>query len=318
MTLEQPDTARLLEAIEAARDLLRDHRGAADLPVPPVAAPLPSLLERCREMQAATAARVPEPIRTLHHFACSGGSLLSRCISAAPNVRLLSEIDPLSPHFTELEVPPFAPSDLLLQLRNSLRPVEDTRVLELFTVTLKALLAQCRARGERLVLRDHAHGHYCWGPDIPDRPSLRAIITGLEAPLSVVTVRDPLASYLSLRRNQWDHYAPKGLDEYLRRYGVFLDDHAGLPIHRYEEIVADPEPGLRRLLRDLDLGYDPRLPDLIAAVSVTGDSGRRGDRIVPRPPRAVPDDLAEEVAASTALRALRARLGYPEDGPEAL
>jgi hypothetical protein len=35
-------------------------------------------------------------VRTLHHVACSGGTLISRCLAALPGVVLLSELNPLN------------------------------------------------------------------------------------------------------------------------------------------------------------------------------------------------------------------------------
>ena len=302
------DAAALRAAIEEARGLLQAHGARADnLPADP--APLPSLLEQARALQAEAAAARPEPIRTLHHFACTGGSLFSRILAAGPNARLLSEIDPLSRHMIDPDKPMFAPTDLIRQLHHSFRGIETERIAEIFLGALEVLARQCRTRGERLILRDHAHSHYCHVDAMPERPTLHALAGRVGPVLGAVTVRDPLQSWLALTERGWVHFEPATPEEYARRYIAFLDDHAGLPVFRYEDLVAAPEAEMARLSEALALPFDPMVLDLIGAVRVTGDSGRTGDRIVPRPPRDIPPDLVEAAAGGT-FRALRTRLGY--------
>jgi len=62
----------------------------------------------------------PEPLRTAAHFACSGGTLISKCIAALPNVQLLSEVDPLSSYVAP-GANGFTPTDLVALLRQSSR-----------------------------------------------------------------------------------------------------------------------------------------------------------------------------------------------------
>jgi hypothetical protein len=40
----------------------------------------------------------PFVVRTLHHVACSGGTLISRCLAALPDVVVLSELNPTNRH----------------------------------------------------------------------------------------------------------------------------------------------------------------------------------------------------------------------------
>ena len=58
-----------------------------------------SLLARCDHVAEKYEATKPV-IRIIHHLACSGGTLISKCISAMPNVYLLSEVHP----FTDLGI----------------------------------------------------------------------------------------------------------------------------------------------------------------------------------------------------------------------
>ena len=227
-------TRRILDAVETALALVQDYAGAdlTNLPKEPI----PSLLEQCNHLIAETR---PEPLRLLHHFACTGGTLIAKCLAALPNTLLLSEIDPLSTMLFDPERPKFAPTDLVLNTRHSSHGEDEALLIEIFLGGLAALRAGAQLRGRHLVLRDHAHSQYCTSRDPASRPTLREIMPPDLALLSVVTLRHPVDSYLSLRANGWHGgMNPATIDEYARRYIAFLDRHSGLPWLRYEDFVA--------------------------------------------------------------------------------
>jgi hypothetical protein len=301
----------LMQTLSEALALLQEHAGRPDPQAYAPAPPLPSLLEQCASMVAARPG--PQPYRVLHHMACTGGTLISRCLATMPNVVLLSEIDPLSaiPLPKRGQIPRFEPSDLIYAARVGPRRVGQETILRMFRAALTELQAALEEQGQSLCLRDHAHSQFCTHEDPASRPNLNEILQGLGAPVrAAVTVRHPLDSFLSLQRNAWLHFTPETLEEYARRYLLFLDCHAGIEILRYEDFVTDPETGLQRLCDLLELPYVPGAESLLSVVALSGDSGRRGRRIAPRERRPVPEDLAQEAAQSKQMRVLCARLGY--------
>ena len=52
-------------------------------------------------------------IRSIHHFACSGGSLISKCLDVMPSVRLLSELHPNARKHLHTASHKFTPSDVI-------------------------------------------------------------------------------------------------------------------------------------------------------------------------------------------------------------
>lgn len=292
---------------------LRQRLGAvlSRLEAAPGAAPGP------KSGPASGAGPAAPPLRSVHHMACSGGSLISRALVAMPSVTLLSEIDPLSPLGLAApgQVPQFRPSDLIYAARCGARPLPLAAVERVFLAALAEMRDAVAAAGGRLCLRDHAHSQFCVADAPESRPSLRELLSRLGPVRSVVTVRHPVDSYLSLQANSWIHFTPDTIEEYARRYLAFLAAHAGVEILRYEDFVADPEAALQRLCTVLDLPYVAGAADLASVIRVTGESGRSSDRIAPRPRRPVPDALRRQIAESEALVALCARLGY--GGPEA-
>jgi hypothetical protein len=302
-------TAALAAEIEAALALLDEYaETAADQPVHDS---FPSLLAQCEAMCAGLAE--PEPVRTLHHFACTGGTLISKCIAALPGVVLLSEIDPLStlmlPDRTKRNPLPFAPRDLFTGFLLSARDIDQAVIAEGFRAAVEATASALARQGMHLVIRDHSHSQFCTRVDPAARPTVREMLSRGRPPVSAVTVRHPLDSFVSLSLQSWSRFSPHTLEEYSRRYMAFLDRHADLPILKYEDFVADPAQGLRALCDTLRLPFDPAALDLFRIIRISGDSGRSGFEIAPRPRR----DLSPEIAAGRdtgAYQALCARLGY--------
>ncbi len=309
------DARALLARIEEARALLNDHDHQKAL-TPRLADPLPSLIQQCRALSEDARQAEADPVRCLHHFACTGGTLIARHLAVQPNTVLLSEIDPLSRHHIDGSPPRFAPTDLIQHLRYSPRAMSEEVIGEVFLAGLEPLLADCRGRGRRLVLRDHAHSQFCHGAAPHDRPTLRALLMRRYPVRSVVTVRHPLDAYLSLAKNGWLHFTPGTLDEYACRYLAFLDAYEGVEIFRYEDFLAAPELHLRTICQALDLPFAGVQTELVAVMPLTGDSGRGGRSLQVHPRRPVPDDIADAARASHRYAALCARLGY-DPAPEA-
>jgi hypothetical protein len=297
--------AGLLKAVDDTLRLLDEH-STKHAPLPVTSDPLPSLLEQCQQACAEISAREPEPIRTIHHFACTGGTLICKQLAVLPNTRVLSEVDPLS----EMPRASFAPSDLILQLRSSGRSVDDDLLLNVFMAGLREIYEHSCATGGHLVLRDHAHSQFCWGDNICQRDSFLEVVQSRFPVRSVVTIRHPLDSYLSLRQRNWLSFAPQTLEEYSRRYMVFLDEYRGVDLFRYEDFVADPETEMQAICSVLELPFDPSFQDLFSLVHLSGDSGRTGTIIKERPRRPVSEAVAQECQSSETYHILCARIGY--------
>ena len=277
---------------------------------------LGSVLAECQNLILPAVTPVHAPVRLVHHFACTGGTLIARCLGVMPNVHLQSEVDPLS---TQLDSQRFRPTDLGFLARTGTRPVDRATVLRIFHAGLDVVLDQAGQLGRHVVLRDHAHSQYCVGDRIPDRPTLRAIVATAHPVLSLVSLRHPLDSYLSLQKNAWVHFTAQTLEEYAHRMTRFLDDHKDLPQIRYEDILADPAGQIQMACQKLRLRFNPAFGDLIADVTLSGDSGRKGSGFTRHPRRPVPDDIARQAATSPTYTTLCARLGYnPDPGAPAL
>lgn len=308
MTHDAPSRA-LLDSLDEALDMLRDYSDTLVEATSPVE-PLQSLLQKCE--QACAAIEEPQPLRMIHHFACTGGTIMSKALFALPNTVVLSEIDPLSKIMLSQNAKvPFAPTDLIFALRHSVRPVRDEIIIATFLEGLAAAKAELEKDGQRLILRDHAHSQFCReGVEFDMRPSLRDMVADRFDLRALVTMRHPLDSFLSLVANKWVHFSPGTLEEYCRRYLAFLDRHEGLPVVLYEDFTADPAAVLRQMCAHLALKFSPLAIDLVAVIRMSGDSGRNDTRIGPRPRREVPAEIDMQRSESGSYHALCARFGY--------
>lgn len=309
----------LKRALNDALAILQGHDGAhpsASQTSLAVASPLPSLLEQCEEICAGLDLRGVPAVRSVHHFACTGGTLMSKCIGALPGSVLLSEIDPLSTLHLENGRKLFFPTDILADLHIGVRRPPPQDLCDIFMAGILQMRDTLAERGQTLIVRDHAHSQFCTDIDFTSRPTLHDILARRTPVRALVTLRHPLDSFLSLGSNKWQHFAPFTLEEYCLRYGAFLEAHNGIERVCYEAFVADPEAVLKQICDILDLSFDPLALDLIGLFRFSGDSGRTGGTIAPRARRTVPEDLASQAGSSPAYEALCGGLGYDPD-PEA-
>lgn len=141
---------------------------------------------------------------------------------------------------------------------------------------------------------------------------LRAMLPGATV---IETRRDPLETAWSCFKQQFysqPHFAndPGNIAAYLRGCERAMDrwharDPARLRLHRYEDLLADPEPRIRALLADCGLDFDPAcLRFHEARRSVRTASAAQ----VRQPLRG---DTARARAYGAALDPLRAALGLP-------
>lgn len=304
MSRPQP-AEELIRKLDEALDLLRDYPALTS----PAAMPtehLASLLVQCEARVAAIPE--PTPLRSIHHFACTGGTLMSKVVAAMPNTLLLSEIDPLSDM-----IPPvrFMPTDVIFALRNSIRAVDPDIIIATFIAAVRAAKDGLARGGSHLVLRDHAHSQFCRDDtDAAARPTLHEMLRDHFPMRSVVTVRHPLDSFLALEKHGWIAFSPGTLDAYAERYIAFLERHRGISVIRYEDFVASPHTVSQELCEMLALPYSPFATEMTELIALSGDSGRNEGPIAARPRRPVSDAIAQQRPASKTYRTLCRRLGY--------
>jgi len=258
-----------------------------------------------------TEARTVVPaIRTLHHLAATGGTLIAKCIAAVESVWLASEINPLVEQSIR-----FDPRHLLSGLDARYRILGEDDVRDDFLWQVGRAQQLALQHHKHLVVREYTHALY-YGAQVEGRlVVLELLRAGGYATRSIATVRHPLDSYLSLLENVWLLQELRTLEIYSARHLQFLDDvdEAGLSIHRYEDFVSDPDRRLRRMTDELELEFPHGFRDRIASIVLTGDSGRSSADIGPRqrrrPSRRLLRQIRRELDSPSYVE-LCDRLGY--------
>ncbi|MGY5449835.1 hypothetical protein ACVFI8_02620 [Agarivorans sp. MS3-6] len=240
-----------------------------------------SLLERCERVCKQHEDKKPT-IRIIHHLACSGGTLISKCISAMPNVYLLSEVHP----FTDLAIgtgqPKYAPSDIISLSKYAGIPKQKQLAAKLFKNAISEVYSHVESMGGVLVLRDHTHADFSTTDEIPEKSTIVSILEDDYNVVSVLTIRDPIDSYSSLVKNGWVHFKPQTFDEYCRRLCLLLEQYDKDRVFKYEKFVENPQQQMLMIAKMLELSFSDEFEDIFGMFKVTGDSGRSTDVISAR------------------------------------
>ena len=254
-------------------------------------------IEKLREISPAD----PLQVRTIHHFSCTGGTMLAKCIASMANTVVLNEVDPLSAIPFRGDLDRFNPTDLVALMHQSGSPPEPDLVAKLFGNSIDQVATTLHQNGKTLVLRDHTHGHFLYGEGRDNRYTLKQILETAGLPLlSLITVRHPVRSYQSMVKMGWDgHLTPNTFDEYCQRYLSFLDAYSGVPIVRYEDFVSAPNEVMRTICEHLKLEYYADFQEVFHSFKFSGDSGRGSGTIEPRPNTPIDEGIKAQLNCSS-------------------
>lgn len=271
-----------------------------------------SLLERC-EAVASSATESKPKIRIIHHFACSGGTLISKCISTLPNTFLLSEAHPHTNLHMGGGKPKYLPSDLVTLSRYANIPSIGLLEKQLFKANIKEIALHVVNHGGSLVIRDHTHSDFCVGDSFSTSSTVADYLREDFKLVRLATIRNPIDSYMSLVKNNWVHFLPSSFDEYCKRFIAFTSEYKQSQIIKYEDFVSSPKKLMRKISKKLELPYSDSFSDIFDVFSVTGDSGRSGNQIEPRDRRELTDDIRREIEDSRLFRKISQDYGYSMD-----
>lgn len=245
-------------------------------------------------------------IASIHHLACTGGTIISKCIAALRGVYFLSEIHPF-----RANSPQFDPMAVIAQFQAQYGALSTTEMTSAFLAQM-AIVAQCvKQRRGHLVIRDHAHTDFCARGGTLAPTMLSTLSEAGYRTNAVVTIRDPVESYISMLNNGWREL---GFDSYCERWLAFLDCYSDRPVYRYEDFCKNPESEIIRMCDDLHIPFDSNFRDGIPNQRLTGDSGRRSDDIGGRAAKPISPELLQEINCSQAYsKILRGWPGYERD-----
>jgi hypothetical protein len=256
-----------------------------------------SLLDKCDDVVKQYRGEKPI-LRVIHHLACSGGTLISQCIASMPNTFLLSEMHPTTQLHFGSEGARFTPTDFIVQARFGRFPKQDVLAKRIFVSSVEAAELHIRQIGSALVIRDHTHSDYSLGANVASYPVVKNILSERFQVRSLLTVRDPIDSYLSLIKNGWLSFSPASFDEYCSRYITMVSHYSDAKICRYEDFVDDPLNFMKSICEYWDLTFSDCFTSIFDLANVSGGSGRKSETIQKMERKLISDELMEEIKSS--------------------
>lgn len=241
-----------------------------------------------------------QPVRVVHHLACSGGTIMSRCLCAMPGVVLLSEIHPTMNMRRR--------SDPLLQAKDAYALVDDADLAAAFVREIRLVKDRCDDAGRPLIIRDHTSADF-FADRFDELTTARVLADHFDV-VRVCTVRHPIDAWLGMRAQDW---MPLQLEAYCERFARFAARAAETGFERYEDFVLDPGASMERVCGQLAV---PFAPDFLrrldqAGAHLTGASGRQSVvRIEPRPRRVIDEATLDRFQQAESYRRAVATLGY--------
>jgi len=190
---------------------------------------------------------------------------------------VISEVNPTRFHYS---FNPYDPVQLLISQTSLKNEKEFTNKVFLDRVELCYRLTS--NKNKTLVLRDHTHSDYFRMRDINNITNFSSLIDILKVRfdlLSMLTVRQPLESYLSLHKflkNIKTNLIVQDFDDYCARTILMIRHYKNLevPIFKYEDFCATPHDVMQRMCEKLELKYNKNFDKEFSKYLMTGDSGR--------------------------------------------
>lgn len=239
-------------------------------------------------------------ILTIHHLSATGGTLISKCLAAMPNIVFLSEITPRT-------LNSFNPFDPIQQLRKY-NLLSDEDYQNIFLDRISFIVDKCIQHQKKLIIRDHSHSDFLLASP-KNKLSLLNNISERYKVKPLITLRNPIDSWLSIVNRGW-HRGVTTFDNYCNRYLMFLDAYSSVPYHLYEDFAKDPDLILTRICEYYGINFNKNYQKKFFKIKLTGDSGRTSPEITLPSRRDYSQEFAEEVRNSKNFAEICNRLGY--------
>ena len=259
-------------------------------------------------------------IRIIHHWACSGGTIISRSIANLQDVVLLSEVHPLAYLRLAKPKPSYTPTDIIQQLCLPHNNSDPVLCVAAWRGAITELARKMVETNKVLVLRNHSHIDFFTGAQPETEHFITRILKDIHVIDALLTVRHPLDSWISIKCQNWDrHFRFSTFNEFCNRANLLVEASEGLPVIRYEEFTINPKERLESICRILKIKPETTQPSALDAVTLSGDSGRRSNKIQPRRRRPIPEAVEAEIQAmdkhrdGSAYLRLCSKLGYNPD-----
>lgn len=251
-------------------------------------------------------------LRIINHWACSGGTIISKCIASFPNIVFLSEVHPYAYlRLSDTNERDYLPTDIIQQLSFNRNNKDPNLCIAAFVGAIEELNKNICSSNKILILRNHSHIDFFVGPVPRSNSLLTEIFSDRNRLLQILTVRHPLDSWLSLINQKWNNQIQfNNFDEYCSRALIMINSMQNIPIIYYEEFCLKPKKILKKISDLLEIEYSDEFQEKASLINLSGDSGRCGEIIKPRKRRDLPGKYFNDFNNSNSYIELCKKLNY--------
>jgi len=180
-----------------------------------------------------------------------------------------------------------------------------------FKGAIAGLSTKCDELDLNLVIRSHDHVDFFTGPHPKEAFTTSDCFHNDYNLLEILTIRHPLDCWLSLSASNWvEQMSFASIDVFCSRCLAMLKAARDLPACKYETFALDPDASMKVICKCLHLDFDPIFRSKFAMIILSGDSGRQGSEICPRPRRPISDELERFLLQSSQYEEACDSMGY--------
>lgn len=267
-------------------------------------------------------------VRMIHGLARSGGTIISRCIAALPDVVLYSEIHADGPIQIGRPSGQIAHSGSILWQTETWYPAIHRHLGDIDTLdnrlrndadVLKRVIEASYAENRLPVIRDWSFGDFIGWPveaEPGNRLSVHEALAADHDISALVILRHPLAcfmSYLQSNPANMAYLSLPGIEKFMAGYRRFLEATANKPRLRYEDFLADPNTAIRKAAEALQLTFIEGFADNWSdRARITGDAtASRSQAIGMTRQIEIPASIVDFASRQRDVQAILASLDYP-------
>ena len=219
-----------------------------------------------------------DTIRVIHNLPRSGGTIISKSISAQKNVVLLSEIHPDGPKIRNMMETDINLGDPLYQFQTwyglfNIKDYEKLKNSKLnFLDKIKIINKKVKEQNKILILRDWSFVDY-FGKPFSKPQNKNILYEVLEKDFEIKTlflIREPLETFLSCMKLPFfaKNYT---FDLFLDGYNLFINNITNNNLIKFEKFVENPNEILKKISTILNFEYDKNFGKKFKKINITGD-----------------------------------------------
>lgn len=219
-----------------------------------------SLLARCEQVCKKHESRKPT-IRIVHQLASVEDTLISKCISAMPNVYLLSDVHPFIGLETEQGEPKYAPTDILTRIKSADIPKQKELAANIFKQSITQIYDHVVKLGGTLVLLEDTNDSIIRQGGAEHHSLLSSLLCEDFNIVSILVVGDPSDIFYNVNRKaEFGHLC---FARYCLHYSQYIESFPSEKIFSEDALIKKPQEYLRTICGGLQIPFNNMVEDVV-------------------------------------------------------